>query len=166
MRSGIKTQFSFLFFFFIFSFLLLAPQISFASEGLLGGLSSSCLKEGDCTLCDMVRVFSNVARAIMGLTGGVALFFFVLGGFRMIASQGNKEEIEKGKTLLKQTFFAILIILSAWQLTRVFIIVLVTPTGDAKRTKISEKIIEAFKDPSAFNPCEEKEKEKSEPKKK
>lgn len=116
-------------------------------SGPLASLSIGCTAYGNCTVCDFIKVFTNVARMILGAAGAFALFFFILGGFMMVISQGNKDKVQKGKDILKSTLIGILIVLGAWQIIRVTLMVLTQPKD------IDKEIITIFKDPT-YNPCE------------
>jgi hypothetical protein len=45
-------------------------------------------------------IISNVIRAILALTGSMALLVFVYGGFNWVMSAGNDEKIQKGKDMM------------------------------------------------------------------
>lgn len=128
--------------------LLLLPLhfSSAALPSLLSGLSSGCLSGGSCNLCDFVQVFINVAKIILGLTGAIALFFFIYAGFTLITAQGKSETIEKGKQILVHTVIGIFIILAAWQAVRITVLIVTEGAQDAKN------IMKVFSDLN-FTPC-------------
>lgn len=128
----------------------LAKEMCTASTGagLLSNTSPGCVSAGNCTVCDFIVVFSNIARLVLGLAGAASLFFFVLGGFYMIISQGSKERVEKGKGILKNTVFGLFIVLAAWQMVRVTMFVLAPP----EIANNKEILYKAFTDPN-YNPC-------------
>ncbi|GEM_PF-1456126 len=121
------------------------------SAGILQDVTPECRANGTCQICDFVAVFSGIARLILGLTGGIALLLFIVGGFYMVASQGNEKLVSQGREIVKTTVIGIVIVLGAWQMTRIFIAVLVTPTKDAKASTAT-KILDVFKNPTK-NPC-------------
>jgi multisubunit Na+/H+ antiporter MnhB subunit len=46
---------------------------------------------------DIRVLIGNIIKAVLGLSGAVALLMFVWGGTQWIVSQGEKDKIEKGK---------------------------------------------------------------------
>lgn len=138
------------FFPLILALALLLPvsSASAALPSLLSDLSTGCLSGGSCTLCDFVQVFVNVARIILGLTGAIALFFFIYAGFTLITAQGKSETVEKGKQILVHTVIGIFIILAAWQAVRITVVI-VTGGGSDKAAKA---VMRVFTDPT-YTPC-------------
>ncbi len=49
---------------------------------------------------DLRIVIGRVIKALLGLSGALALLMFVWGGFQWITSGGEKEKIDKGKRTL------------------------------------------------------------------
>lgn len=49
---------------------------------------------------DLRVVVGRIIRALLGLSGTLALLMFVWGGFQWITSGGEKEKIDKGKRTL------------------------------------------------------------------
>lgn len=129
---------------------------SVTSEGLLANTSPGCVDQGDCSVCDFIIVFTNVARLILGVAGAFALLLFILGGFMLIVSQGIQERIERGKKILISTVIGIVIILSAWQIVRIVLITIVVEKGASgssqEEQKLRNDIFKAFTDPT-YNPC-------------
>jgi hypothetical protein len=81
----------YLFILILFSmFCVMAEPVLAQDQPITGGLSAGCISNGNCELSDFMRVFLNVARFILGLSGSVALLAFVIGGFMMMASGDNK----------------------------------------------------------------------------
>lgn len=56
----------------------------------------------------------SISKWILGITGSLALFFFVYGGFVFLTSRGNASQVEKGKTILTQATIGIIIIFGAY----------------------------------------------------
>lgn len=56
----------------------------------------------------------SVSNWILGITGSLALLFFVYGGFLFLTSRGNTEQVAKGKTVLTQAAIGIIIIFGAY----------------------------------------------------
>lgn len=65
---------------------------------------------GNCGISDLLSVFANFAEILLGISGALALGFFVWGGFQIIASAGNKDRVTKGKNTLVQATIGIFII--------------------------------------------------------
>ncbi|HLD81842.1 MAG TPA: pilin [Patescibacteria group bacterium] len=127
-----------------------------ATEGLLANTSPGCVDQGDCSVCDFIIVFSNVARLILGITGAFALLLFIIGGFMLIISQGNQERVEKGKKILTSTVIGIVIVLGAWQTVRIVLITIIVEKdasgSSTQEQKLRNDIFKAFTDPT-YNPC-------------
>ncbi len=60
-----------------------------------------------------LQTFVNIANLILGLTGSIALVMFVYGGFLMITSAGNTEQVSKGKTVLVNAVIGIMIVMTS-----------------------------------------------------
>ncbi len=56
----------------------------------------------------------GVSQFILGLTGSLALLFFVYGGFLFLTSGGKSDQVQKGKTILTQATIGIIIIFGAY----------------------------------------------------
>lgn len=115
-------------------------------SGLVANLSPGCTSYGNCSVCDFVKVFTNVARMILGFAGAFALLFFILGGFMMVTSYGNTERVDKGRKILASTLVGILIVLAAWQAIRLTILILTKPAD------LKDGVIKIFTN-SNYSPC-------------
>ena len=96
-------------------------------EGLLAGLS--CIKKGDCDICDFIALGINFVRLLLGIAGGLALLFFIIGGMIFLTSRGNPEKIEKGKRMLTGTLIGLIIMLMAWTVINVALGIIFRPPG-------------------------------------
>jgi len=56
----------------------------------------------------------SVTNWILGITGSLALLYFVYGGFLFLTSRGSMSQVEKGKTVLTQAVIGIIIIFGAY----------------------------------------------------
>lgn len=65
---------------------------------------------GQCAVSDILAVFINLAEYLLGITGAVALGFFIYGGFTWVLSGGQKEKVQKGKDILRNAVIGIAII--------------------------------------------------------
>lgn len=93
----------------------------------LGALINGCVNEtnGEAYLnsdCGNVTIFLDlmlrVVNYLFGIIGGVALMFFVYGGFMFILSSGNAERVEKGKGIILAAVLGIVIAFSGYALVK------------------------------------------------
>lgn len=61
-----------------------------------------------------LNLLISVSNFILGLTGSLALLFFVYGGFVFLTSRGSADQVTKGKTILTQAVIGIIIIFGAY----------------------------------------------------
>lgn len=69
-------------------------------------------------------VIGRLIKAVLGLSGSVALLMFVWGGFQYLWSGGDPKKVEKGKETLKNAVLGIVIIFFAYTLVNTLIKVL------------------------------------------
>ncbi len=121
-------------------------------------LELDCDSQTGCDFCDFIALTAKISKIILGLTGSLALLFFVIGGIILMTSQGNAENIESGKNMLLGSVIGVIIIFLAWTMVNFTILTL---TGKLKEGKIAEVFgkpwnqIECVKPPPL--PPEEKE---------
>lgn len=96
--------------------LLLLPQFAFAE--LINPLGSGVTIES---------FIGRLVKAILGLSGSVALLMFVWGGFQYLIAGGDPKKVEKGKDTLKNAALGIVIIFFAY--TLVFTLIKVLSDG-------------------------------------
>lgn len=94
--------------------LLMAPLAAAAQIVLL----PECTKTGDCGITDMLAVFLNVAEYLLGISGAVALGFFVYGGFKYILSRGDSGKVKEATGVLTSAVVGIVIIFLSGVLVR------------------------------------------------
>lgn len=70
------------------------------------------------TLDELVLVGVNFAKILYGIVGSLMLVMFVAGGFIMLTSGGNPEEIQKGRKMLTGALVGGIIVLGAALLTQ------------------------------------------------
>ncbi len=70
--------------------------------------------KNDCTLSDFGKILVGQSRFFLGISGSIALLFFVYGGFVWLTSGGNKEKVQQGKNILISTTIGIIIIFTAF----------------------------------------------------
>lgn len=59
-------------------------------------------------------IIATVIQALLGVVGAGALLVFIWGGFHMIFSGGNEENIKKGRTILIWAVIGLMIVLSSY----------------------------------------------------
>ena len=59
----------------------------------------------------MLEMLGNVALLILGISGSIALFMFVYGGFMVVLSAADSSKVTKGKTIIRNAVVGILIIM-------------------------------------------------------
>ena len=80
-----------------------------------GIVSDACIECGACTVCDFISVLSKGMRFMLGVSGALALAFFIWGAWQLTISAGNAEQVETGKKILIGTTIGLTIImLLAW----------------------------------------------------
>lgn len=109
---------------FYTTLLLLAPQV--ASAAIL----PDCAKQpGGCVqLSQLIQVGVNYGRFILGISGALALVFFIWGGFLILTSAGASDRVKKGKEALRAATIGLIIIFGAFTAVK-FILRMVDPTG-------------------------------------
>ena len=91
---------------------------------LMEGVSESCWSQkegkgidmGDCTVCDVLRVFFNGARFIFLSMSGIALIMIIWAAIGLIMNWGSAEAVGKNKKLIMHTLLGILIVMLSWTL--------------------------------------------------
>ncbi|MBI4713663.1 hypothetical protein HY771_00540 [Candidatus Uhrbacteria bacterium] len=77
-------------------------------------ISKGCGNSGDCSLGDIMIVFSNVALFILGIVGSLVLLMYVIGGFYLLTSHGNSSMVTKGKSYITISTTGLIIVLFAY----------------------------------------------------
>lgn len=95
----------------VFNFLFFT-NICWAENGIIptpegGG-------EGDYTLNDFVRLFVNVAKWILGISGSLALLAFIYGGIMFLVSGGNSEKVARAKQIIIGAVMGLVIVLTSF----------------------------------------------------
>ena len=96
-------------FIFIALFLLSLPSLIYAQDikivdplGLPAGADAP------------FELYGRLISGFTGIMGAVALFFFILGGFKLLTSGGNEEKIDKGRRILIWATLGLVVILSSY----------------------------------------------------
>ena len=124
----------------VFSLVFFLPAFSTNAISLIDGLrcadSSRPANEQNCSVNDFVRIAVNISKIILGLTGSLALFAFVYGGFVFLLSGGSAQNVEKGKAVLKAAVIGMVIVFASYSIIQ-FILLradLIDASGKFKNT--------------------------------
>lgn len=63
---------------------------------------------------DIRIIIGRIINAFLGIIGAVALFMFVLGGYRWLISAGNANQVEAGKKTLVWATLGLLVVFSSY----------------------------------------------------
>lgn len=97
--------------------LLVSPLV--ARAGFLDALG--CVKYGNCGLDDIGTGFVLLIRLMLGGMGAIALVYFVYGGVQWLISSGNSERVKKGKDIMINTIFAIIVAFGGYLILDFFV---------------------------------------------
>lgn len=78
--------------------------------------SSGCISEGDCTLNDFVVVMVRASELILGVTGSLALAFFIYGGIMFMVSGGNSDRVNQAKQILIGAVIGLIIVFTSYMI--------------------------------------------------
>lgn len=76
-------------------------------------LEMQCAASG-CEMCDLIKLLTGASKFILGLTGSLALLFFVIGGLMFLISGGNSSAVESGRKMLLSAVIGLAIVFFAW----------------------------------------------------
>ncbi len=60
------------------------------------------------------KVIANVIDGVLSVIGGLALLFFIYGGFLMLISAGNPERIQKGRDTLMWATVGLIVVFGSY----------------------------------------------------
>jgi len=66
---------------------------------------------------DVRVILGYIIQAVLGLSGSIALIFFVWGGFLWLTSQGNPDKIKQGTKTLVWATIGLVVVFSAYTIT-------------------------------------------------
>ena len=89
---------------------LFAPSVAIAAE-LTNPLKVNSIPE----------FIGNIIKALLGLSGSIALLMFVWGGIQWLISGGKPEMIKKGKDTIIWAFLGLVVIFTAYTLVSVVV---------------------------------------------
>jgi len=69
-----------------------------------------------CEVDDFLRLALQLIQFMLGITGSLALLFFVYGGFTMLISAGNTEKVQHGKDIVTAAAIGVLVVLASWMI--------------------------------------------------
>lgn len=102
--------------------LVLAQEDPPGGQNLQGGQNKCtkdvCLENPLGTVTNPAEVIRNVIKAILGLTGVIALVAFVAGGVIWMTSGGNAEKVKKGKDIMVWAVLGLFIIFSSYSILK------------------------------------------------
>ena len=77
------------------------------------------------------ELFARVAGGLNFVTGTLALFFIVLGGYRILSAAGNSEHFEKGKQMIVYALLGLILTIGSYTILATTITVLTGKEGPA-----------------------------------
>jgi len=119
---------------FLLFALLFLPELSFAIDsigaqtGAVAGSQGANLGAAR----DPREVVMGVINIFLGITGTLMLVYIVYGGWLILFSRGNDEQIKKGKSTIRTAVIALAILLSSYSI--VFTVSRLLMAGDAAST--------------------------------
>lgn len=98
-----------------------------------GGTTGSSVWLPNPIACDnLICLFLSVIRLVLGAIGVFALFMFIYGGFLMMSSAGNADQVKKAKDTLVWATLGLVVILGSW----VFLSFVLKATTDVTSTSL------------------------------
>ncbi len=85
-----------------------------APESFVSNLGPACLENGNCTLCDVLKVFATIMQWILSTVAALSLFFVIYGGFDLLTSGGNSEKVDAGKKKIGGSIIGLIIVLGSY----------------------------------------------------
>ena len=75
-------------------------------------VNAALVKCGDegCGKDDIIKIIGTAANMIFGVSGSLALLFFVYGGVTLILSGGVSDKVTKGRTILSNATIGLIVI--------------------------------------------------------
>ncbi len=91
----------------------LIPDPSGSKKGCPDDYKGNC---GNYKLDDFVKIAVKAFDYLLGITGSLALLFFIYGGVLFLISGGNKERIEKAKKTLVNSVIGIVLVFASYMI--------------------------------------------------
>jgi hypothetical protein len=92
----------------IFSLVVFAFSTPVLAQIISGG------EESNYSVTPLINLAVKVAQFIWGISGSVALIFFMYGGFTWLTSAGSPERVTQGKTIFKNAIIGLMLIFGSW----------------------------------------------------
>lgn len=81
------------------------------------------------------QLLPEIIQLLLGIAGGVAVVFVIIGGYQYITSGGNEESAEKGRKTLTNAIIGIIIIVLSYAIITVIANLVSTPGGYGFKTE-------------------------------
>ena len=65
---------------------------------------------------DPNELIGNIIKTLLGVVGGIALIFFIYGGFMMLISGGSKDRVDTGRKTLLWATIGLLVVFGSYGL--------------------------------------------------
>ena len=73
---------------------------------------------------DPEAIIGNAIEGILGITGSIALLFFVYGGITWMTARGQAEQIDRGRKILVWAVIGLIVIFSSYAILSQFFTIL------------------------------------------
>lgn len=83
-------------------------------KNFLEKIPDRCIVNGDCTFCDVLKVFATIMQWILSTVAALSLFFVIYGGFDLLTSGGNSEKVDAGKKKLGGAIIGLMVVLGSY----------------------------------------------------
>jgi hypothetical protein len=93
---------------FIIICLVILPATASARLSLEPPLGEASIEE----------IIGRIILAVLGIVGSIALLMFIIGGFMWMTAAGNEERVRLGKNILIWSTLGLVVIFSAYAITR------------------------------------------------
>ncbi len=81
----------------------------------------NCIDSGNCQISDVATAALLLIKLLLGGMGAVALIFFIYGGIEWLTSEGVPNRISRGKEIMVNTIWALIIAFSSYLILSFFI---------------------------------------------
>lgn len=78
--------------------------------------TSGCIDSGSCQLNDFINIAINVSRIVLGITGSLALLFFIYGGIMFLISSGSSEKVTQAKQIIIGAVVGLVIVFTSFMI--------------------------------------------------
>jgi hypothetical protein len=99
---------------------IIVPQVLAQTEGCPAG-STTCLNNPLGSINSPQALIGKIITSVLGIVGSLALLMFVYGGLIWMTSSGTQEKVKQGRDTLMWAAIGLVVIFSAYALTRVLL---------------------------------------------